>query len=102
MDLQEGGTRQLRGSKIVIGTGTRATLDAIPGLEAAKPLTHIEALELDALPEHLLMLGGGYIGLEFAQAMRRLGSKVSILDRNANLLHREDPDVLSGLGSALS
>jgi len=97
VDLQAGGTRRLRGTNVVIGTGTHATLDKIPGLEDAKPLTHIEALELEQLPSHLLILGGGYIGLEFAQAMRRLGSKVSILDRNATLLHREDPDVTAGL-----
>jgi pyruvate/2-oxoglutarate dehydrogenase complex dihydrolipoamide dehydrogenase (E3) component len=97
VDLLEGGIRLLRGRNIVIGTGTRARLDAIPGLEAAKPLTHIEALELDTVPAHLVVLGGGYIGLEFAQAMRRLGSKVSILDRNAALLHREDSDASSAL-----
>jgi pyruvate/2-oxoglutarate dehydrogenase complex dihydrolipoamide dehydrogenase (E3) component len=97
VDLQAGGTRCLRGTNVVIGTGTHATLPSIPGLEAAKPLTHIETLELDQLPSHLLVLGGGYIGLEFAQAMRRLGSKVSILDRNATLLHREDSDVTAAL-----
>jgi len=97
VDVQQGGTRQLTGRNIVIGTGTRAKLDAIPGLEAARPLTHIEALELDAVPSHLLVLGGGYIGLEFSQAMRRLGSKVSILDRNASLLHKEDSDATSAL-----
>jgi pyruvate/2-oxoglutarate dehydrogenase complex dihydrolipoamide dehydrogenase (E3) component len=97
VDLQTGGTRRLRGTNVVIGTGTHATFPSIPGLETAKPLTHIEALELDQLPSHLVILGGGYIGLEFAQAMRRLGSKVSVLDRNATLLHREDPDVTSGL-----
>ena len=97
VDLQSGGTRLVRGRNVVIGTGTRATLGAIPGLEAAKPLTHIEALELDELPSHLLIFGGGYVGLEFAQAMRRLGSKVSILDRNARLLQREDPDASAAL-----
>ena len=97
IDLQTGGKRQLRGTDVVIGTGTHATLPPIPGLEAATPLTHIEALELDQLPSHLLILGGGYIGLEFAQAMRRLGSKVTILERNPSLLHREDPDVTSAL-----
>ena len=97
IDLQSGGTRLLRGRNVVIGTGTRAALGAIPGLEEAKPLTHIEALELDELPAHLLILGGGYIGLEFAQAMRRLGCKVSILERNARLLQREDPDVSAAL-----
>lgn len=97
VDLQEGGTRQLRGTNVVIGTGTRAALGAIPGLEAAKPLTHIEALELDELPSHLVILGGGFIGLEFAQAMRRLGCQVSVLDRNATLLPHEDPDVSAAL-----
>jgi pyruvate/2-oxoglutarate dehydrogenase complex dihydrolipoamide dehydrogenase (E3) component len=97
VDLPNGTKRQVHGKKVVIGTGTRASVDKIPGLAAANPFTHIEALELDTLPEHLLILGGGYIGLEFAQAMRRLGSKVSILERNANLLHREDPDVSAGL-----
>jgi pyruvate/2-oxoglutarate dehydrogenase complex dihydrolipoamide dehydrogenase (E3) component len=97
VDLNSGGIRLLRGKNVVIGTGTRAALGAIPGLEAAQPLTHIEALELDELPSHLLILGGGYIGLEFAQAMRRLGSKVSILERSATLLHREDPDASAAL-----
>ena len=97
VDLPDGSTRQLRGKNIVIGTGTRANLDAIPGLADAKPLTHIEALELDEIPARLLILGGGYIGLEFAQAMRRLGSSVTILERNPTLLHHEDQDVVSEL-----
>jgi pyruvate/2-oxoglutarate dehydrogenase complex dihydrolipoamide dehydrogenase (E3) component len=97
VDMPDGTKRHVTGKKIVIGTGTRATLDKIPGLAEANPLTHIEALELDTLPTHLLILGGGYIGLEFAQAMRRLGSKVSVLDRNSHLLHREDPDVTAGI-----
>jgi pyruvate/2-oxoglutarate dehydrogenase complex dihydrolipoamide dehydrogenase (E3) component len=97
VDLQTGGTRRLRGTNVIIGTGTHATLPSIPGLESAKPLTHIETLELEQLPSHLVILGGGYIGLEFAQAMRRLGSKVTILDHNVTLLHREDPDVTSAL-----
>jgi len=99
VNLKDGTTRLLRGKNILIGTGSRATLDATPGLASARPLTHIEALELDVLPEHLIVLGGGYIGLEFAQAMRRFGSRVTILERNAKLLHREDPDVTAGLES---
>ena len=59
----------------------------------ASPLTHVELLELDIIPERLLILGGGFVGLEFAQAMRRLGSQVTIMERNDRLLHREDPDV---------
>jgi pyruvate/2-oxoglutarate dehydrogenase complex dihydrolipoamide dehydrogenase (E3) component len=98
VSLSDGGKRTVRGDKVVIGTGTRATVEAIPGLRESAPLTHIEALELDHLPEHLLVLGGGYIGLELAQAMRRFGSKVTIIERNERLAHREDEDVSAGLG----
>jgi pyruvate/2-oxoglutarate dehydrogenase complex dihydrolipoamide dehydrogenase (E3) component len=62
-------------------------------LREANPLTHIEALELDRVPEHLIVLGGGFVGLEFAQAMRRFGSRVTVFERNARLLHREDEDI---------
>jgi pyruvate/2-oxoglutarate dehydrogenase complex dihydrolipoamide dehydrogenase (E3) component len=89
----DGPPRVLRGKKIVINTGSHASVDPIPGLVEAKPLTHIEALELDSLPEHILIIGGGYVGLEFAQAMRRFGSRVTIIERNQRLVHREDPDV---------
>jgi pyruvate/2-oxoglutarate dehydrogenase complex dihydrolipoamide dehydrogenase (E3) component len=95
--LPEGATRQLRGTNVIISTGTRAVLDETPGLVDAQPLTHIEALELDDLPEHLLVIGGGYVGLELSQAMRRFGSKVSLIDRNDRLLHREDDDVTEAL-----
>ena len=97
VSLNDGGTRVVRGTNVVIGTGTRATIDATPGLREAEPLTHVEVLELEELPEHLIVLGGGYIGLEFAQAMRRFGSKVTVLERNARLVHREDEDVAEGL-----
>jgi pyruvate/2-oxoglutarate dehydrogenase complex dihydrolipoamide dehydrogenase (E3) component len=95
--LAEGATRQLRGTNVIISTGTRAVLDETPGLVDAQPLTHIETLELDDLPEHLLVIGGGYVGLELSQAMRRFGSKVSLIDRNDRLLHREDDDVTEAL-----
>jgi pyruvate/2-oxoglutarate dehydrogenase complex dihydrolipoamide dehydrogenase (E3) component len=95
--LPDGGTRVLRGQKVVISTGSRATIDPIPGLAQAGPLTHIEALDLDHIPEHLLIIGGGYIGLELAQAMRRFGSRVTIIERNARLAHREDQDVTDTL-----
>ncbi len=91
--LRDGGTRTLRGKNVIVNTGSRATIDPTPGLRDAKPLTHIEALELDRLPEHLVVLGGGYVGLELAQAFRRFGSRVTIVDRNPALIHREDSDV---------
>lgn len=98
----DGRTRTLRGSRVVIGTGTTATIDETPGLAAAQPMTHIEALELDEVPRKLLVLGGGFIGLEFAQAMRRFGSEVTLIDRNDRLLHGEDPDVSEELSAILA
>jgi pyruvate/2-oxoglutarate dehydrogenase complex dihydrolipoamide dehydrogenase (E3) component len=95
--LAAGGTRILRGNKIVIDTGSRATIEPIPGLVEANPLTHIQALELDHVPGHLIILGGGYIGLEFAQAMRRFGARVTIIDRNIRLVSHEDEDVATAL-----
>jgi pyruvate/2-oxoglutarate dehydrogenase complex dihydrolipoamide dehydrogenase (E3) component len=95
--LNAGGTRTLRSNRIFIDTGSRATIESIPGLIESKPLTHIEALELTVLPEHLLVLGGGFIGLELAQAMRRFGARVTIIERNPSIAHREDPDVIEGL-----
>jgi pyruvate/2-oxoglutarate dehydrogenase complex dihydrolipoamide dehydrogenase (E3) component len=92
-----GRKRLLRGEKIILCVGTHATIDPVPGLREANPLTHIEALELDHIPAHLLVLGGGYVGLEFAQAMRRFGSNVTIIERNARLVHREDDDVTEAL-----
>ena len=95
--LADGGKRVLQGGMIFLNTGTRERIDAIPGLTEAAPLTHVEALELDRVPKHLLILGGGYIGLEFAQALRRFGSRVTVVERNERLVHREDPDVSEAL-----
>ena len=100
--LADGTTRQLRGANVIVSTGTRATLEAIAGLAEARPLTHIEALELDEIPEHLLVLGGGYVGVEMSQAMRRFGSKVTVIDRNPRLMSKEDQDVCEALGSLLA
>jgi pyruvate/2-oxoglutarate dehydrogenase complex dihydrolipoamide dehydrogenase (E3) component len=102
VSLGNGTTRQLRGENVIVSTGTRAALEAISGLAAAQPLTHIEALELDHVPEHLLVVGGGYVGVEMSQAMRRFGSRVTIIDRNARLMSREDPDICEALGSLLA
>ena len=97
--LVDGTTRRLRGANVIVSTGTRAASEAIPGLPDAQPLTHIEALELDRIPEQLIVIGGGYVGLELSQAMRRFGSKVTVIDRNDRLLHLEDDDVTSGLAT---
>src|SRR5262249_48132650 len=80
--LNAGGTRTLHGQTVVIDTGSRARMDDTPGLADARPLTHIEALDLDHLPGHLIVLGGGYVGLELAQAFRRFGSRVTVVERN--------------------
>ncbi len=95
--LPDGSVRRLRGKNVIVSTGTRAAIDPIPGLADAQPLTHIEALELGEVPEHLLVLGGGYIGLELAQAMRRFGSRVTLIERNEQLVSREDDDVTEAL-----
>jgi pyruvate/2-oxoglutarate dehydrogenase complex dihydrolipoamide dehydrogenase (E3) component len=95
--LHDGTIRRLRGANVIINTGTRAALQPVPGLVDAQPLTHIEALELVEVPEHLFVIGGGYVGLELSQAMRRFGSKVTTIDRNDRLMHREDDDVTEAL-----
>lgn len=97
VELADGGRRTFRGKNVVINTGSRATLEPISGLAEAKPLTHIEALELDHIPKHLLVLGAGYVGLELAQAFRRFGAEVTLLDRNSRLVNREDEDISQGL-----
>jgi pyruvate/2-oxoglutarate dehydrogenase complex dihydrolipoamide dehydrogenase (E3) component len=93
----DGGTRTLRGEVVVISTGSRARIDPIPGLAEARPMTHVEALDLDRVPGHLVVLGGGYVGLELAQAFRRFGSRVTVVERNDALAHREDRDVSEAL-----
>jgi pyruvate/2-oxoglutarate dehydrogenase complex dihydrolipoamide dehydrogenase (E3) component len=95
--LNAGGTRQLHGDRVFINVGTRARIPNVPGLAEAKPMTHVEALNLERLPGHLVVLGGGYVGLEFAQAMRRFGSRVTIIQHGPHLLHKEDADVSAGL-----
>jgi pyruvate/2-oxoglutarate dehydrogenase complex dihydrolipoamide dehydrogenase (E3) component len=91
--LNEGGTRTLTGQRIFLNLGTHASIPSVPGLAESEPLTHIGALELDRLPEHLIVIGAGYVGLEFAQAYRRFGSRVTIIHDGPQLLAREDPDI---------
>ncbi len=85
-----------------IGLGSHAAIPDIPGLEAARPLTHIEALELDDLPSHLIVLSGGYVGIETAQTFRRLGSRVTIVEPGRQLMGHEDSDVAQEIQTILN
>jgi pyruvate/2-oxoglutarate dehydrogenase complex dihydrolipoamide dehydrogenase (E3) component len=91
--LTQGGTRRLKGERVFLNLGTHAAIPDIPGLTGAAPLTHVDALEFDRLPAHLIVLGGGYVGLEMAQAFRRFGSRVTVIERAPQLAPREDSDV---------
>ena len=91
--LNDGGTRILSADKVFVNVGTHPAIPKVPGLREARPLTHIEALELDYLPKHLIVVGGGYVGLEMAQAYRRFGSDVTIIEPGPQLMAREDIDV---------
>jgi pyruvate/2-oxoglutarate dehydrogenase complex dihydrolipoamide dehydrogenase (E3) component len=96
--LRDGGTRVLKGERVFLNVGTRPTIPSTAGLADAKPLTNIEALELDRLPTHLIVLGGGYVGLEFAQAYRRFGSRVTVVQHGPQLAKGEDLDVADAIG----
>jgi pyruvate/2-oxoglutarate dehydrogenase complex dihydrolipoamide dehydrogenase (E3) component len=95
--LNDGGTRVLAGERVFLNLGTHPAVPNIVGLEAARPLTHIEALELDYLPSHVILIGGGYVGLEMAQAYRRFGSRVTVIEPAPRIMTREDPDVADEL-----
>jgi pyruvate/2-oxoglutarate dehydrogenase complex dihydrolipoamide dehydrogenase (E3) component len=97
--LAAGGTRWIEAERVFLDLGTHATVPDIPGLAEARPLTHVEALELERLPEHLIVLGGGYVGVEFAQAFRRFGSRVTVVEYGPQLLGREDPDVAEAVST---
>jgi pyruvate/2-oxoglutarate dehydrogenase complex dihydrolipoamide dehydrogenase (E3) component len=96
--LRDGGTCVLTGERVFLNLGTRATIPPTPGLADTGPLTHIETLELDRLPAHLIVLGGGYVGLELAQAYRHFGSRVTVIEYGPQLAGREDPDVADAIG----
>jgi pyruvate/2-oxoglutarate dehydrogenase complex dihydrolipoamide dehydrogenase (E3) component len=91
--LKEGGQCTISAKYIFINAGMRASLPKLEGLDEVPFLDNISIMELDALPDHLLILGGGYIGLEFGQLFRRLGSRVTIVQSVGQLLTREDPDI---------
>lgn len=91
--LKDGGVQGLTADRIFINTGTRGALPPIEGIQEISTLDNGSIMELNSLPEHLLVLGGGYIGLEFGQMFRRFGSRVTIIQRSERLLSREDPDI---------
>jgi pyruvate/2-oxoglutarate dehydrogenase complex dihydrolipoamide dehydrogenase (E3) component len=93
VSLNGGGSRRLRGERVFLCLGSRASIPPVPGLADARPLTHVEALNLERVPDHLVIVGGGYVGLEFAQAIRRFGSRVTIIQHAGQLLEREDADI---------
>jgi pyruvate/2-oxoglutarate dehydrogenase complex dihydrolipoamide dehydrogenase (E3) component len=91
--LRDGGERTLTADRVFVNLGSRATIPDTPGLRESKPLTHIEALDLQRRPDHLIVLGGGYVGLELSQALRRLGSRVTLIERGSQLVANEDAEV---------
>ncbi|KAK4503653.1 hypothetical protein PRZ48_004568 [Zasmidium cellare] len=98
-----GERKVLTADVVVVNTGSRAKIpDNIPGLVEAKPLTHVELLDLEDLPRHLIVLGGGYVGLELAQAMKRLGAQVTVFERGSRILKNEDPDIAAVLQNILT
>jgi len=101
VDFNGGGTRTLTADRIVINTGARPAIPPIDGLDETDYLTSTSIMELDTVPEHLLVLGGGYIGLEFGQMFRRFGAEVTIIDRGEHILSNEDDDVAEALEEIL-
>jgi pyruvate/2-oxoglutarate dehydrogenase complex dihydrolipoamide dehydrogenase (E3) component len=99
--FNDGAPRSLSAECIFINAGTRASRPKLDGLDDVEALDNVSIMELDALPENLLILGGGYIGLEFGQLFRRFGSGVTIVESGSQLLTHEDPDVAEEVGKIL-
>ena len=97
----DGSSRTVTADRIFINAGCRPAVPALEGLGGVPFLTSTSIMELGAVPEHLLVLGGGYIGLEFGQLFRRLGSRVTIVQSSGRLLAREDPDIADEVASIL-
>ncbi|MGH2452056.1 MAG: FAD-dependent oxidoreductase, partial [Candidatus Limnocylindria bacterium] len=97
----DGPERELSADVIVINVGARSAEPDVPGLEGPRVLDSTSIMELDALPEHLAVIGGGYVGVEFGQMFRRFGSRVTIVQRGDRLLSREDDDVADAVAGIL-
>jgi pyruvate/2-oxoglutarate dehydrogenase complex dihydrolipoamide dehydrogenase (E3) component len=100
--LNAGGERMLTADMIVIDTGLRASAPPLDGLESVPYLDNASVMELGELPDHLLVLGGGYVGVEFAQMFRRFGSQVTVIQMGKQLLPREDPDIAAEIARILA
>lgn len=99
--LNGGGTRVMAAERIFIDTGVRAGIPKIEGMDSVEYLDNASIMELDAVPEHLIVLGGGYIALEFAQMFRRFGSRVTVVQKGSRLAEREDEDVSAEIAKIL-
>ena len=95
--LNGGGERVITADRVILSLGTRASVPTVPGLADASPMTHVQALDLERVPPHLVVIGGGYVGLELTQAIRRFGSRVTVIERGPQLASREDADVGAAL-----
>ncbi len=87
------GEARLAADKVFINVGARAFVPPLPGLQSVDYLTNVGMMEIDFLPEHLIIIGGSYIGLEFGQIYRRFGSEVTIVEKRSRLIYRDDEDV---------
>ena len=95
------GGRRLTAERIFLNVGARPAVPELPGVGSVDTLTNSGLLDLDVLPDHLVVIGGGYIGLEFAQAFRRFGARVTIVEKGPRLIGREDADISEAVRSVL-
>jgi pyruvate/2-oxoglutarate dehydrogenase complex dihydrolipoamide dehydrogenase (E3) component len=101
VQLRDGSERRIQAPSIFLNTGARPSVPALPGLESVPFLDSTTIMDLDAIPERLLVLGGGYVAVEFGQMFRRFGSRVTIIQRSGALLSREDQDVADAVAAIL-
>ncbi|MGI8587693.1 MAG: mercuric reductase [Chloroflexia bacterium] len=101
VEMRDGTRRRLTAETIFINTGARPAVPKLPGIEAVPMLDSTSIMELGEVPEHLIVLGGGYVGLEFGQMFRRFGSRVTVVQRGAHLLAREDDDIADAVAEIL-
>ena len=96
------GDRQLHATRIFLNVGARATVPPVPGIDTVPHLTNADVMDLDVVPDHLIILGGSYIGLEFAQVFRRFGARVTVLEAAPRFLGREDADIADHIHGILT